>query len=478
MASKTTIKMVFQFRRATAAEWDAHKPVVPAPGEPCFVTDENILKIGDGETPFHELEPINGVKVEIAADGKSVVMKDNIFKLAGFDEAAVGAQPRKAADGTLEWIVPSTETLDGLQKAVAGLQSDVKTLQDIIGVSAGKDPLINRVEKVEDAISVLNGDVAVEGSVQKIVADAIDAWANNVTDNGKVDSIKELVDYVAEHGTEVVKMTSDIVTLQGLVGGKSVEEQIASAIADAGYMTETKVMAMFDKVKYEVSSKPVGTLVDYREKEIRIMCPADTVWTKQQSGANADANKHYIGVKMYAPAGAVSFKEDTAEVIVDETMHSFEGNDFAGIDAFGRKYSIIWLPAAAYDEASATWTYYGANSTAEHFVGWYYSVEWYDANGVKIGSDKIRINLSNEECHNEIKPFYMEGMANKIESIKVGNTIMNIIDKQVEIPVGAGLKGSDEVEIAEDGAIRIKAMSWDKLIGGESEIVMDGGGAV
>ena len=477
MASKV-IKTVFQFRRAYAVDWEAHKNEIPAAGEPCFVIDENILKIGDGETTFENLKPINGVQVEIAADGKSVVLKDNVFKLLGFDDAEAGAQPRKAADGTLEWVVPSTETVEGLQSAVAGLKSDIKTLQDIVGATEGENPLTTRVATVESAIGILNGDASTDGSVKQIVTDAINEFATTVSDDKVVNSYKELIDYVAEHGGEAAEMAGKIADLQVLVGAKSVETQIAEAIAASGHMAEVKAQAMFEQAKYEVSYKPVGTLVDYREKEIRIMCPADTVWTKQQSGENADANKYYIGVKMYAPSEAVSFKEDTAEIIADETMHSFEGNDFAGIDAYGRKYSIIWLPVAGYDEAAGTWSYYGANSNADHYIGWYYSVEWYNASGVKIASDRIRINLSNEGCHNEIKPFYMEGMANKIESIKVGGTIMDIVDKQVVIPVGAGLKGSDEVEITEDGVIRIKSMTWDKLVDGESEIVMDGGGAI
>ena len=160
-------------------------------------------------------------------------------------------------------------------------------------------------------------------------------------------------------------------------------------------------------------------------------------------------------------------------------MYSFENNEFAGIDAYGRKYSIVWLPVAVYDESAQTWTYYGANSNADHYIGWYYSVEWYDMEGVKIGSDRIRINLTNEDCHNEIKPFYMEGVVpNAIEGISVGGTLLDIVNGQVNIPLGAGLKGSDEIEIEEDGTLRIKAMSFDKLMEGENELVFDGGGAI
>lgn len=175
------------------------------------------------------------------------------------------------------------------------------------------------------------------------------------------------------------------------------------------------------KTEYEVSSKPEGTLVDYRDKEIRIMCPADTEWVLQNSGANADANKYYIGLKAFAPEDAVSFKEDIADKIADETMYYFEDNEFAGVDEFGRKYSIVWLPVAAYDEVASTWTYYGSSSNAEKYIGWYYSVEWYNTDGIIIASDCIKVNLSNEDCHAVIEPYYVgkfSAMANEFAELQ------------------------------------------------------------
>jgi hypothetical protein len=71
---------------------------------------------------------------------------------------------------------------------------------------------------------------------------------------------------------------------------------------------------------------------------------------------------------------------------MDNTMYYFENNSFAGIEPNGRKYSIIWL-AAAYCDDEGNWTYYGANSTKERYIGWSYHVEWYDANGVKVCDD-------------------------------------------------------------------------------------------
>ena len=89
------IKTIFQFRRSTTEEWLLNKDVVPAAGEPCFDLTAHTLKIGDGKLTYENLPTIGGVELKVEADGKSVVLEDNIFKLMGFDAAAAGAQPRR-----------------------------------------------------------------------------------------------------------------------------------------------------------------------------------------------------------------------------------------------------------------------------------------------------------------------------------------------------------------------------------------------
>ena len=185
----------------------------------------------------------------------------------------------------------------------------------------------------------------------------------------------------------------------------------------SGYAEKDEVRAIAQLVKYEVSSKPDGTLVRYGESEIRVMCPANTVWKKQAVGGTGNANMYYMGFKAYAPENAVSFKEGDQGVVEDK-MFYFEGNDFAGIDKYGRKYSICWLALAMYDAASDTWTYFGKNSTAEKYIGWTYVVEWYDAHGVKIADDSIRINLSNEDCHYVTTPYYVNDLQESIRAIE------------------------------------------------------------
>lgn len=476
------VKMQIQFRRDTAYNWELHKDVVPADGEPCFVVDKNILKIGDGVTTFEHLEPINGVKFELAADGKSLVLNDNVLKLMGFDTAAVGSYPRKSAEGFIEWAVPAADEnidrllieVNALRMDTTSLQTDVADLKEIVSPSGeGAVSLLTRIESIENKV-----DGTGEGTIDAMIDAKINEFANKVSGDGVVNTLKELVDYVADHGPEVADMASDILTLQQLVGNTSVNDQIVAAVNASGHVAEKKANAVFEHVKYEVSSKPEGTLVDYRDKEIRIMCPSDTNWVKQNVGDGGDGSKHYIGFKAYAPEGAVSFKEDLAEVIADNTMHSFSNNDFAGTDEYGRKYSIVWLPVASYDSETDSWTYYGANSNNSKYIGWHYSVEWYGANGKKIGSDCIRINLSNESCHSTIEPFYA---ANAIKGVKVNGTLLDTIDGIVDISIAEqslGVKGSDEIDVAEDGTLTIKSISFSKVVQSETEvIVMDGGSA-
>lgn len=227
---------------------------------------------------------------------------------------------------------------------------------------------------------------------------------------------------VISESTDISDVKDRLASLEELVS--ALEEKSARLEAEvAAKIDADKAEAKYLSRKYEVASKPEGTLVDYRDKEIRVMCPADTQWVKQSVGATGNANMYYMGFKAYAPEGAVSFKEDDQATIEDQTMYYFEGNDFAGIDKFGRKYSIVWLALASYDEASDTWTYFGEKSSLEKYIGWYYSVEWYNADGMIIESDRIRINLANEDCYSAIEPYYMANITAEVKKY---------VDEQVE----------------------------------------------
>ena len=100
-------------------------------------------------------------------------------------------------------------------KAVAA-QADVDALEIVVGAD-DTTGLRKRIKTNEDAIGVLTGTG--EGSVAKAVNDAIDAFATKATDNGTIDTFKELVDWVAGHPDIVNGLTGDINKLKAILKG-------------------------------------------------------------------------------------------------------------------------------------------------------------------------------------------------------------------------------------------------------------------
>ena len=157
--SNSTLKATIQFRRNYTEDWELYKNTIPAAGEPCFDLDLKTLKIGDGVTTYENLHAIGGISLSV--DNKTIIISDDTFKLFGFDAAEIGAQPRKGENSKLEWIVPSGETLEGLQTIVSGLQTDlanlqtdVSNIQEVLNSSSdGKKPLLDRVIILEDQMT-------------------------------------------------------------------------------------------------------------------------------------------------------------------------------------------------------------------------------------------------------------------------------------------------------------------------------------
>lgn len=217
---------------------------------------------------------------------------------------------------------------------------------------------------------------------------------------------KPYVGWIDKDGNKVI-CKSDDVDLSGIEAEIETIESVLATKANAKDI-DAKIAAAMDEhltKKYEITDVPVGTLVDYSEKEIRIMCPAGATWNKQAVGTNGDPNCYYATFKTYAPSeNVVGYIEHLGNQVDNEILTDFS------VDEHGRKYQSTWLAVARYDDNANIWTYYGANSSEKKYIGWDYQIDWYDANDVMIASDCIRINLSNEDCHSRINPYYVESM--------------------------------------------------------------------
>lgn len=171
--------------------------------------------------PDKTLKEVGSVPV---GDGKSITVEDGKIKIVGFDAAEVGAQPRKKADGTVEWVKPDTTTVEGLQTLVSGLESDVETLQ------TGKADASSVYTKAE-IDGKLSGVYHYKGSVAKysdLPTDASSGDVYNIEAADKTNGIKA-GDNVAWNGTAW--------------------DVLAGTIDLSGYATTTALDGKVDKVE-------------------------------------------------------------------------------------------------------------------------------------------------------------------------------------------------------------------------------------
>ena len=148
----TVIKTTFQLKRASEARWKELNLILAA-GEPGFELDTGRLKIGNGQTPWKELDYIGGHNLTeeevrqlieeylsefkpsetVVGDDSSIVITDGKVSLAGFLSAQNNTFPQKQEDGVLRWVKPqNTKTIvevpkNGALTVVSGYHEDTDT---------------------------------------------------------------------------------------------------------------------------------------------------------------------------------------------------------------------------------------------------------------------------------------------------------------------------------------------------------------
>lgn len=378
------------------------------------------------------LVPVDGTLViaDTASGGKSI----------GVAIAPDATNALTAVEGGLfvPTVIVPEYTIEKQEMAEDGFSASYK-LKKTVGTD---------VSYVGDTINIAKDLVLQAATLETVTEDGVpykdakigDPYIKMVFNNAEASNlyipVKGLVDtYTAGVGIEIIdnKISVKLAdTTHGLVAvNGALSINLATRKSDGAMSKEDKLVVdsipyVYEARKYDISGTPVGTLVNYGEREIRVMVPNDAEFIKQNVGANGNPNMMYMTFRAYAPDGAVSFKEGDRGVIVDE-MHTFNG-PASGIDEFGRRYSVCWLALAMYDANTDSWTYFGKNSNDQKMVGWDYCVEWYSESGAKIGYDSVRINLSNEDCHYTNKPYYMANYATVTEIDGIKSDITTITE--------------------------------------------------
>lgn len=191
-------------------------------------------------------------------------VKDNADAIAAINSTETGIlkQAKDYADGKDTAIAAAKKAGDDAAAAVKTLsegqvttnKNDIATINGKLGTIPADKTITDMISEAQtaatyddkevrgliknnkDAIDVLKGGDTVDGSVAKSVKDAINDFSSKMTDDGTVNTFKELVDYVAAHGSEYTAAIGDIAanksaidTLNG-TGAGSVSKTVNDAI--------------------------------------------------------------------------------------------------------------------------------------------------------------------------------------------------------------------------------------------------------
>lgn len=201
-------------------------------------TAVSILENGKVKANADAIDAINNAETGILkqaknyADGKDTAIA--AAKKAGDDAAtAVTALKNGEVKNNADAITAINNKIGTIPegKTVAQAIEDAKT-----AATYNDNEVRGLIKNNKDAIDVLNGGDTVNGSVAKSVKDAINDFATKMSDDGTVNTFKELVDYAAAHGSEYTAAIADIAanksaidTLKG-TGAGSVSKAVNDAI--------------------------------------------------------------------------------------------------------------------------------------------------------------------------------------------------------------------------------------------------------
>lgn len=111
-----------------------------------------------------------------------------------------------------EAVSTNATNIETNKTAIKAIQEDYLTSSDKTQLQDSITQLSNKTIANTSAIEVLNGDGV--GSVKQSIDNAFNEFAANVTNDGVVNTYKELIDYAATHNSEFVTLVGEVDTIK------------------------------------------------------------------------------------------------------------------------------------------------------------------------------------------------------------------------------------------------------------------------
>lgn len=262
-----------------------------------------IFKVG-AKSDYNALQQKDTHTLYWLTDAKEIRKGEDLYAV-GREATSEAAGLMSAADKAKLDGISGTGASAGLTPVDATIilgdgEDGFKTIQ--VGVSQDEG---NLLEVRSDGLFVAVDQESVEQAASQAAADAVNEFAEKISDDGTVNTFKELVDYVAAHGPEAAGMASDITDLQGIVS--SMPDEILSEIVNVQRTATTNTA------------------------EIRI-------FTKQENGTYSPSVQH--GVLTLIPAGTGPDGVNGAGLMTAEDKEKLDNIDTELITSLAD--SLVW----------------------------------------------------------------------------------------------------------------------------------------
>lgn len=451
---------------------------VPGSSTTVYYYGQKIVVVTAESADLYIIQPDKTLKAAgtvPVGDNKSITVSDGVIGITGFAAATENQQPRKKADGTIEWYTPDTSTVAGLSQTVGQHTQQINTLNEQMTTVQGDITTINSTladkansadvytkQQTEDKISAAISSVYKPAGSTTFAA--LPAPAANVLGNvyNVTDAFTTTDQFVEGAGKSYPAGTNVAVVLVG----EDYKYDVLSGMVDLSNYSTTDEIAQTYATKTEVTTGLSGK-VDKVDGS-RLMTDAEGT---KLAGIEAGAQVNNIA-SVASGELAISEEKELSIVAVAQDKVTGLADALAGKvnTEAGKGLSTNDFTTPLLEKLNALPA--GAQ-----------------VNAIDTVSDEFTISETKELSVAAIAQSKITGLPDalnaKLESVSIAGTALTVTDKGVNIPIATDtllgvVKSStkiNEIAVGADGVMSVNTVSTDKLEQGSDTIVWNGGGA-
>lgn len=277
----------------------------------------------------------NGTDVAVKGLGSAAYTDSIAYDAAGAADDALAAA-KTYANGKDAAITAAQTAADNAKAAAEAAQGDVDALEGKVGTVAEGKTVVqmiadaqaaatyndtevkNSIKANKDAIDKLNGTSAVDGSVDKKIADAINDFSTKVSDDKTVNTFKELIDYAATHQDEYSTLSGEVQTNKNAIatlngtGAGSVTKTVNDAVSAAQETLQSNIDGKVDKVTGKgLSTNDYTTDEKNKLEGIAAGAQVNVIESVKVNGVALTPSSKAVNV--IVPTGALANKDEVAK---------------------------------------------------------------------------------------------------------------------------------------------------------------------